>query len=245
MGDEYVSMPESAPLNSAAVTLRELRFAWQRATGPVLAIETLTIARGERVFLCGPSGSGKSTLLGVVGGVLQPAAGEVGVLGTDLGRLAPAARDRFRADHIGLVFQQFNLLPYLGVVDNVLLATRFSRRRAAAVGNDAAGAARDCLAALGLDDTRLLQAPVNELSVGQQQRVAVARALLGAPGLVIADEPTSALDSDTRAAFMELLFRECARTSATLLFVSHDRALAAGFDRVVELPALNRAPVTA
>jgi putative ABC transport system ATP-binding protein len=236
-------MPQSDAVNSAAVTLRDLRFAWPRASAPVLAIESFTIERGQRVFLCGPSGSGKSTLLGVIGGVLQPGGGEVGVLGTDLGRLSPAARDRFRADHIGLVFQQFNLLPYLGVVDNVLLATRFSARRAAAVGGNAARAARELLAVLGLDDTRLLHAPVTELSVGQQQRVAVARALLGAPGLVIADEPTSALDSDSRAAFMELLFRECARTGATLLFVSHDRALADGFDRVVELPALNRAPV--
>lgn len=238
-------MPESDPVNSAAVALRDLRFAWPRASDPVLAIESFIIERGERVFLCGPSGSGKSTLLGVIGGVLQPGGGEVDVLGTDLGRLSPAARDRFRADHIGLVFQQFNLLPYLGVVDNVLLATRFSARRAAAVGGDAAGAARDFLAVLGLDDARLLRAPVTELSVGQQQRVAVARALLGAPGLVIADEPTSALDSDARSAFMDLLFRECARTGATLLFVSHDRALADGFDRVVELPALNRAPVPA
>jgi putative ABC transport system ATP-binding protein len=238
-------MPESADSDTAAVTLRAVRFSWPRAAGPVLDIDSFSMGRGERVFLCGPSGSGKSTLLGLIGGVLQPGAGEVRVLGTDLGRLAPAARDRFRADHIGLVFQQFNLLPYLGVIDNVLLATRFSRRRAAAVGADAARAARDCLAALGLDDARLLQAPVTELSVGQQQRVAVARALLGAPGLVIADEPTSALDSDTRAAFMALLFRECARTNATLLFVSHDRALAEGFDRVIELPALNRAGIAA
>ncbi|WP_067561396.1 ABC transporter ATP-binding protein [Halofilum ochraceum] len=238
-------MPQSDAVNSAAVTLHDLGFAWPRASEPVLAIESFTIERGQRVFLCGPSGSGKSTLLGVIGGVLQPGGGEVGVLGTDLGRLSPAARDRFRADHIGLVFQQFNLLPYLGVVDNVLLATRFSARRAAAVGDDAARAARELLAVLGLDDTRLLHAPVTELSVGQQQRVAVARALLGAPGLVIADEPTSALDSDSRAAFMKLLFRECARTGATLLFVSHDRALADGFDRVVELPALNRASVAA
>lgn len=235
-------MPESDPVDRAAVTLRDLHYAWPRAAAPVLAIGSLVIERGQRVFLCGPSGSGKSTLLGVIGGVLQPGGGEVGVLGADLGRLPPAARDRFRADHIGLVFQQFNLLPYLGVVDNVLLATRFSARRAAAVGGDAARAARELLAVLGLDDTRLLHAPVTELSVGQQQRVAVARALLGAPGLVIADEPTSALDSDTRAAFMELLFRECARTEATLLFVSHDRALADGFDRVVELPALTKLP---
>ena len=238
-------MPETGSEDTPAVTLRDVRFTWPRAPGPVLDIASLSIARGARVFLCGPSGGGKSTLLGVIGGVLQPGQGEVGVLGTDIGRLSPAARDRFRADHVGLVFQQFNLLPYLGVVDNVLLATRFSARRAAAVGADAATAARACLGTLGLDDARLLQAPVTDLSVGQQQRVAVARALLGAPGLVIADEPTSALDADTRSAFMDLLFRECARTGATLLFVSHDRALAQGFDRVVELPELNRAAVPA
>jgi putative ABC transport system ATP-binding protein len=238
-------MPETGSADTAAVTLRDVRFTWPRASGPVLDIASFSVPRGERVFLCGPSGSGKSTLLGVIGGVLQPGQGEVRVLGTDIGRLSPAARDHFRADQVGLVFQQFNLLPYLGVVDNVLLATRFSARRAAAVGHDAAAAAHACLGALGLEDARLLQAPVTDLSVGQQQRVAVARALLGAPGLVIADEPTSALDADARSAFMDLLFRECARTGATLLFVSHDRALAQGFDRVVELPELNRAAVPA
>ena len=240
-------MPEIAKRYTAdaAIAMRGVRFAWPGAPSPVLDIEALTVAAGERLFLRGPSGSGKSTLLGLIGGVLAPAAGELSVLGRELGGLSPAARDRFRADHIGLVFQQFNLLPYLSVIDNVLLATRFSRRRATAVGADPAGAARACLAELGLDDERLLAAAATDLSVGQQQRVAVARALLGGPELLIADEPTSALDADTRAAFMDLLFREVGRTGATLVFVSHDQQLATGFDRVLELPAINRAAAPA
>lgn len=225
----------------AAVDVDGLRFRWPGSRGEVLSIPGFTVAAGERVFVHGPSGSGKSTLLGLIGGVLVPDSGSVEIFGHDLAAMTPAARDRFRADHVGFIFQQFNLLPYLGVIGNVLLGARFSPRRRARLGNDAGSEARRCLAALGLDDEALLAAPVNALSVGQQQRVAVARALLGSPALVIADEPTSALDAGNRLAFLELLFGECARSAATLLFVSHDPALSDGFDHVVELPALNRA----
>lgn len=228
-----------------AIELDDLHFRWPGSRGEVLSIPDFTVAGGERVFVHGPSGSGKSTLLGLIGGVLAPGSGSLRVFGHDLAAMSPAARDRFRADHVGFIFQQFNLLPYLGVIDNVLLGARFSPRRSTHLGADGAAEARRCLAALGLDDQELLAATVNALSVGQQQRVAVARALLGAPALVIADEPTSALDADNRGAFLRLLFAECARSSATLLFVSHDPALSDGFDRVVELPALNRAEATA
>ena len=233
-------MPESARTDSPAVELSRLRFAWPRSAQTVLCIDELNVPRGSRMFIRGRSGSGKSTLLGLIGGVLAAGQGEVTVLGADLARMSAARRDRFRADNIGFVFQQFNLLPYLNVLDNILLAARFSRERSRRLGGNPAAAARRCLAALGLDDVQLLSRPVNELSVGQQQRVAVARGLLGEPGLVIADEPTSALDADTRGEFMHLLFSETARTGATLLFVSHDAELAAGFDRVIELDAINR-----
>ncbi|MDX1609278.1 MAG: ABC transporter ATP-binding protein [Halofilum sp. (in: g-proteobacteria)] len=224
-----------------AIDCTGLRFRWHAAGAEVLDIPSFRVVAGERVFLCGPSGSGKSTLLGLIGGVLEPAAGELQVLDTDIPALSPAARDRFRADHIGFIFQQFNLLPYLGVVDNVLLGTRFSPRRSERLGRNAVAEARRCLAALGLADESQLTSPVTSLSVGQQQRVAAARALLGRPELVIADEPTSSLDADVRAAFLQLLFDECAEAGATLLFVSHDPSLQAGFDRVVELPNINRA----
>lgn len=207
----------------------------------VLALDALALARGERVFVAGPSGSGKSTLLGLVAGVLVPERGTVRVLGEDLGRLSGAARDRFRGSHCGIVFQQFNLVPYLSVIDNVLLPLRFSPERRARVGAGARDEARRLLAALGLESLAGEARGVATLSVGEQQRVAVARALLGRPELVIADEPTSALDADARGAFLELLLTECRAAGSTLLFVSHDAALGPLFERRIDLPALNRA----
>jgi putative ABC transport system ATP-binding protein len=207
----------------------------------VLTIDALAFTRGERVFIAGPSGCGKSTLLALVAGVLTPTRGTVRVLGQDLGTLSGAARDRFRGAHCGIVFQQFNLLPYLSVVDNVLLPLGFSPERRARVGTGTRDEARRLLAALGLEALAAESRGVATLSVGEQQRVAVARALLGRPELVIADEPTSALDADARGAFLELLLAECRASGGTLLFVSHDAALGAVFDRRIDLPALNRA----
>ncbi len=222
------------------LSITDLAFGWDPAH-PLLRIDALQLAAGERLFLRGPSGSGKSTLLSLIAGVLQPQRGSIRFNDTALEQLRPAARDRLRADHIGLVFQQFNLLPYLDAVDNVLLPLGFSRRRAARVGGDAAAHARALLQRLELDPQALAGRPAAELSMGQQQRVAAARALIGAPELVIADEPTSALDSDARDAFLGLLFDECRRADAALLFVSHDRSLQERFDRVLDLPAINRA----
>ena len=227
-----------------AVSLRELRFAWPGHSHDTLAIDDFDVARGERVFVRGPSGSGKTTLLSLVGGVIEPRAGTVTVDGQSLATLGASARDELRADRIGFVFQMFNLLPFLSVVDNVLLPVRFSparRARLHASGTDAPEEARRLLAALGLDVEQLERRAVVQLSVGQQQRVAVARALLGRPPLIIADEPTSALDTDARDEFLQLLFAEVNAAGSTLLFVSHDRGIEAGFDRSVDLVTLNAA----
>lgn len=227
-----------------AIAIRDLEFRWQDNAPPVLVIDRLEIERGERLFIKGPSGSGKSTLLSLLGGVTTPQRGSVEVLGQELHGLSGAQRDHFRAAHIGFVFQMFNLLPYLSTVDNVTLPCRFSRRRRERVlerGQNLESEARRLLGHLDLADDKLLARPVTELSVGQQQRVAVARALIGAPELVIADEPTSALDSDRREAFLELLERECAEQGITLLFVSHDASLEPLFDRTIALAELNRA----
>jgi putative ABC transport system ATP-binding protein len=226
------------------VEISGLRFAWPGAARPVVDIETLHVNRGERVFLRGPSGSGKSTLLSLLAGVVTAGAGRVNVLGRDLGTLDGAQRDHFRADHIGFIFQMFNLIPYLSVVENVTLPCGFSRLRSARA-VQAGGAvhteALRLLKHLDMDAAHLLNRQVTDLSVGQQQRVAAARALIGAPELVIADEPTSALDSDRRSAFIDLLFRECERERAALVFVSHDAALAPLFDRTIEFRDINRA----
>jgi putative ABC transport system ATP-binding protein len=220
------------------VALSAVRFSRSAAAPPVVDLKSFSLARGERVFLCGPSGSGKSTLLSLIAGILTPQQGAVSVLGTDMRGLSAAARDQFRADHIGYIFQMFNLIPYLSVIENVWLPCRFSeRRRARATRADAsveAEAAR-LLERLDMDAQGLLHRRVTELSVGQQQRVAAARALIGAPELVLADEPTSSLDADRRAAFLELLFHQCEREQTALIFASHDGSLAPLFDRTIEL----------
>ena len=240
----------SAPL----VEIQDLGFAWP-GQAECLDIRHFQLAPGEALFLEGPSGSGKTTLLGLLGGVQRPSRGQVRLLGQDLGALATARRDRFRVDHTGFLFQQFNLLPFLSVLDNVLLPCQFSediddrreaeealrRERAVARHGDPQGAALTLLRDLGLSDPALPRRPARELSIGQQQRVAAARALIGQPELVIADEPTSALDSDHRDAFLQLLFAERAAARAGLLLVSHDRSLASRFDRHLTLAQLNAA----
>ena len=236
-------MDPSAAKPASAIRLVDIAFAYQPGRG-VLDIAELEVRRGERLFVEGPSGSGKSTLLCLVGGILTPTAGEVEVLGERLSALSAAARDRFRAESIGFVFQMFNLLPYLSLVDNVVLPCRFSPARADAAlarSRSLRDEAIRLLERLDLDVDATLDRRVSELSIGQQQRVAVARALIGRPPLVVADEPTSALDAGTRARFVDLLLEECALAGSTVVFVSHDPGLAPSFDRTVSMSEINRA----
>lgn len=230
-------------MSKPLLQVTDLQFAWP-GQPTLLDIPAFSLQAGERLFLKGPSGSGKTTLLGLLGGVHQPRRGEINLLGQSLGQLSALRRDRFRADHTGYLFQQFNLLPYLSVLDNVTLPCRFSslrRERALRQQPDLNTTAGHLLRELGLSDTTLHQRSANALSIGQQQRVAAARALIGSPELVIADEPTSALDTDSRDAFLKLLFDECAQMGSSLLFVSHDTSLATRFDRALSLAELNRA----
>jgi putative ABC transport system ATP-binding protein len=190
----------------------------------------------------GPSGSGKTTLLEILAGILRAKAGSVCVLGHDLSRMSSAARDAFRGAHIGYIFQMFNLIPYLNVRDNIILACQVNKQQRQRLGSvPVAEAAQQLANRLGIGD--LTTTSVLKLSVGQQQRVAVARALLGAPEMIIADEPTSALDADHREQFLTLLFESCAQTGATLIFVSHDRGLMPLFDRAIALTEMNTVPL--
>ena len=230
-------MLDKLPADGPLVDAQDLRFRWPGAPADTLNVPELRLAAGEQLFLRGASGSGKSTLLALLAGVLAPSGGRLRLLGHDAAALSGAARDRLRADHIGVVFQQFNLLPYLSVHDNVTLALRFSARRRGAAGSGDAGR---LLATMGLPEP-LWARPAAQLSVGQQQRVAAARALIGRPALLLADEPTSALDEDARDAFMALLQQCCAEAGSALVFVSHDARLAQRFARVADLAQLNHA----
>ena len=234
-------------MTSVVARLAKTMFAYH-AGEPVLDIAELTVACGEKLFVEGPSGSGKSTLLGLLGGILTPSAGTVEVHGETLSAMSAAARDRFRATHVGFVFQMFNLLPYLSVVENVALPCRLSALRAETArrsGGSIAAEAQRLLQRLGLAGTNLLDRRVTSLSIGQQQRVAVARALIGRPALLVADEPTAALDAANRKRFVQLLMEECEAAGSAAVFVSHDPSLATSFDRSVSLPELNRAVVEA
>jgi putative ABC transport system ATP-binding protein len=224
---------ETVDSPSAALEMRDMTFAWGKSP-PCLEVAQFTLAAGEHVFLCGASGSGKSTFLNLAAGVLAPMRGSVSLLGQDLGTLSAVGRDRFRVDHVGFIFQSFNLIPWMSVLDNVLLPCRFSRRRACQAAPDTATEAARLLHALDLE-ANLWRQQAMKLSIGQQQRVAAARALLGRPELIIADEPTSSLDADRQAIFLALLQDECRASGAALLFVSHDERLAGRFHRTLHL----------
>lgn len=215
--------------------VRDLAFRWRGRPAFSIAVPHFEIARGERVFLAGPSGSGKSTLLNLLCGLAVPDAGTVEALGRPFSALSGPRRDRMRAEHFGVIFQTSNLLPYATPVDNVVLPLGFAPARRARVGRDPRGAARRLMAALGLPEAVLEAGSSSALSVGQQQRVAVARALIGRPEIIVADEPTSALDAAAQDAFLAMLFEQVASAGATLLLVSHDERLAARFDRRVDI----------
>ena len=225
-----------------AIAISGLRFRYG-SDDEILAIRELRVPASQRAFLFGPSGCGKSTLLALIGGVLVPREGAVAILGENLSGMESAARDRIRADHVGFIFQQFNLVPYLSVVENVSLPCRYSRRRLQRA-SDADGSleksAARLLSALGIGE-ELRWRKTTDLSVGQQQRVAAARALIGRPELVIADEPTSSLDADRRREFINLLLSECARADSTVIFASHDASLATHFDVAIDLQLTNAA----
>jgi putative ABC transport system ATP-binding protein len=219
------------------VRMSGVRFRWPGARSFSLSIEDFALPARQRMLLVGPSGAGKSTFLSLLCGIVPPSAGKLEVLDTDLTRLSNAARDRFRAEHFGIIFQMFNLLPYGSILDNVMLPLSFARGRRdrAARKGPAEDEARRLLQSLGLDAAELAGHSAANLSVGQQQRVAAARALIGGPELIVADEPTSALDRDRQLAFLDLLFAEAEAAGSSVIMVSHEEQLGSRFDRVLRL----------
>ena len=219
-----------------AVHLSDVGFAFEQGEERVLDIPSWEIARSERVFLQGESGSGKSTLLSLLSGMFVPSSGQVSVLGTAVSSLSTRERDRFRAGNIGFVFQQFNLIPYLSVLDNILLAARF----AATTGVSARARAEELLIKVNLG-VELHDRPAGQLSIGQQQRVAIVRALINSPELLLVDEPTSALDQRNRDSFLELLTEILSESGCAMVFVSHDPEIGKYFDSKLTMHDLNQA----
>ncbi len=214
---------------SYALEAKDLKFSYGEHV--ILDISEFKIASGEVVFLYGPSGSGKSTLLELIAGVLSVQNGDLQVLGESFRQKTSLQLDHFRAENIGYIFQSFNLIPYLSVEENIRLPMLFS--------NHDFDTSRMEDLVRGLSLTPFLKRKVTDLSVGQQQRVAAARALLKKPKIILADEPTSALDYDHREKFLELLFQFCRKDQTTVLFVSHDRTIEKLFDRALSLATIN------
>jgi ABC-type lipoprotein export system ATPase subunit len=199
---------------------------------PILDVPHFEVGPAEQMVLVGRSGSGKTTLLHIIAGISRPDRGAVEINGIDITRLAEAGRDRFRAENLGYVFQTFNLLPGFSALENVLLGMAFARGRADA------SRATALLRRVGLEH-RLTHKPAM-LSVGEQQRVAVARALANRPKLLLADEPTANVDSRNQQAIIDLVRETCAEEQVALMLVTHAPEVAQQFTRVERLEDFNR-----
>ena len=227
-------------MTTSSILLKNLKFSYEpkhnKPAPLVLNINELDILSGEKVFLYGPSGFGKSTLLNIMAGVLEIKSGSVEVLGKNLHDISQGARDHLRGENVGYIFQIFNLIPYLNIRENIVLPCLINKKRAG--GMDFYAQADELIRTLGL--TEHAEKNVTDLSIGQQQRVAAARALIGNPKLIIADEPTSSLDEKNTSEFMNLLLTEWEKRKFTLVFVSHDTNLKKYFPRTISLPDINK-----
>jgi putative ABC transport system ATP-binding protein len=211
---------------NACIDIQNLRFRYE--SGQEFCIDSLQLAAGSHSFLEGPSGSGKSTFLGLLSGILRPDSGTITVFDTELSKLSPAELDAFRANKVGYIFQRFNLIPHLSVSENIQLAGFFSRNR-----NIPEEHRQKMLRALGIE--KIANSKASEISVGQAQRVAAARAFAQKPALLLADEPTSSLDQPMQEAFMNVLFELAKECGTTILFVSHNPQLASFFTSKLHL----------
>lgn len=220
-------------MDDSIVKIESLRFQWSKNNNFKIFVPKLEVGRGKKVLFLGESGSGKTTLLSLICGFLEPLSGSISINDKIISDLTSTNKDAYRSDNIGIIFQQFNLLPYANVIDNIILPLYFSKQRSKKVENKINAAMNLC------DQLRLPESILNQkasnLSVGQQQRVAVARALIGSPSIIVADEPTSSLDTEAQELFLDLMFDQISKNSSTLLMVSHDKSLTNYFDRVIDI----------
>lgn len=214
-----------------AIHIKDLVFSWPDSNAVLLDIPEFEIELGDHVFIEGFSGSGKSTFLELLTGIQTADSGEINILGNTISSLKSNQRDLIRSSHFGIIFQTFNLLPFLTVRENVKMALSFSSEKKNRIKNQGKSIKEEVtrlLQSLQIEE-KLWGLKSSTLSIGQQQRVAVARAFIGSPEIIIADEPTSALDKDATNQFMNLLFKEAESNGSTILFVSHDTYLKSFF----------------
>jgi len=220
---------------AVAIEIKELVFGFSPGMSPVLNIPIWEVEPNQRVFLQGNSGSGKSTLLALLAGLRTPTSGTVSILNTPISQLSGRKRDAFRAKNIGVVFQHFNLIPFLSVLDNIMLAAQFGSGSSTAL----RARALELLERVNLD-LSLSNRKAEQLSIGQQQRVAIVRALINSPALLLVDEPTSALDQANKASFLNLLNEVLDDTNCAMVFVSHDPSIGDMFEDRIALTDLNQ-----
>jgi putative ABC transport system ATP-binding protein len=220
-----------------SLCFENVEFSYPKQPSPILKIKELKISAKEKVFLYGPSGSGKSTLLSLITGVLRAQKGKIEILNhKNFNEISDKQRDQIRGEHMGYIFQQFNLLPYLSVRDNIALSAKINHVRLAKLNQNGKNIDSEInRLSEKLEIDSILNQAAYKISVGQQQRVAAARALLGSPEIIIADEPTSSLDEDRKNSFMQLLIQEVESIGAILIFVSHDRSLEKFFHRSISI----------
>ena len=220
------------------ISLNDIKFRYSdHAELPTLNVSSWNVDAGESVLLIGESGSGKSTLLNLLSGILAPDSGAISVAGHDLEKLSDRQRDHFRATEIGYVAQSFNLIPYLSIIDNIDLTDYFGRQLKT---QENQVDIESLFLKLNIQQSQWHK-PVSQLSIGQQQRVAIARSIVNKPKLLIADEPTSALDQTNRDRFMSILMETAGTQNMTLVFVSHDLSLKQYFSRVDSMTDINKA----
>ena len=196
----------------------------------VMKIDSFNFPSGKSLLVSGESGSGKTTFLNLLSGTILPQKGEITILGKNLSESSSVKKDKIRGDNFGIIFQTFNLLPYLSVEENILLGLSFSYLRKSRLKGSYQEEIEILMSKLSLNYKSLMNRKAHELSIGQQQRVAVARALIGSPEIILADEPTSALDVKNKEEFIKLLFNSMDKKRQSLIMVSHDQNLAESFD---------------
>lgn len=226
--------------DNLAVKVKDLKMAFHGYNS--VDVPSLEIRSGEAVLLFGENGSGKTTLFRLLAGLQRPDSGELQILGRDLNKMKGRAKDDFRGDHIGYIFQSPHIIPYLTALENILLPCGFSSRKREIT--DSGEVSREyeayqLMARLKVEDPSRLRHKADQLSKGLQQRIAVARALIGNPKLILADEPASAMGSYSQRLVYELMINHARETDATLICISHNKELDPLFDRKLNMKDIN------